>query len=352
MSSPASSSVCLLGAGPALAQTVAGPAKAKATTPEIPFDSVPNFFKLPPASTWAKASASPPTRRATCSSTSRSGETRLFEFDQNGAFVKEFGVGSYGFAFAHAVRVDKDDNVWAVDEGTNVIQKFSPDGKLLMVLGKRPDPLEQLVADAGRRPVLGRQPAVLVPPPDRRRLGSAGQHLRLRRLRRLARREVRQERPLHQVGRHARQRAAAVQHAARDRGRREGHRLCRRPRQLAHRRARQRPEPEGGLRQRRRAVGGLHLARARTSISTAPTRSRPATTSIRRRSPARSTRWSSTARCSAGSARPGMAFKEFSSIHQMDCRNPDELYVAEITAWRVQKIILQPRRPRDARAGQ
>jgi hypothetical protein len=31
--------------------------------------------------------------------------------------------------------VDKDDNVWAVDEGTNVIQKFSPDGKLLMVLG-------------------------------------------------------------------------------------------------------------------------------------------------------------------------------------------------------------------------
>ena len=31
----------------------------------------------------------------------------------------------------------------------------------------------------------------------------------------------------------------------------------------------------------------------------------------------------------------GHAFKEFSSIHQMDCRNPDELYVAEITAWRV-----------------
>jgi hypothetical protein len=38
----------------------------------------------------------------------------------------------------------------------------------------------------------------------------------------------------------------------------------------------------------------------------------------------------------------GHAFKEFSSIHQMDCRNPDELYVAEITAWRVQKILLRP----------
>ena len=42
----------------------------------------------------------------------RSGETHLFEFDQNGTFVKELGAGSCGFAFAHAVRVDKDDNVW------------------------------------------------------------------------------------------------------------------------------------------------------------------------------------------------------------------------------------------------
>jgi NHL repeat-containing protein len=33
--------------------------------------------------------------------------------------------------------------------------------------------------------------------------------------------------------------------------------------------------------------------------------------------------------------------REFSSIHQMDCRTPDELYVAEITEWRVQKIRLR-----------
>jgi sugar lactone lactonase YvrE len=45
--------------------------------------------------------------------------------------------------------VDKDDNVWAVDEGTNIIQKFNPDGKLLMVLGKRPDPLDQLSLTPG-----------------------------------------------------------------------------------------------------------------------------------------------------------------------------------------------------------
>jgi len=26
----------------------------------------------------------------------------------------------------------------------------------------------------------------------------------------------------------------------------------------------------------------------------------------------------------------------------MDCRNPDEIYVAEITEWRVQKVMLRP----------
>jgi len=122
----------LLFAGAAVAQPVAGPAKAKATTPEIPFDSVANFFKMPPGLYMGEGVGVATNSKGHVFVYSRSGETRLFEFDQNGAFVKEFGVGSYGFSFAHAVRVDKDDNVWAVDEGTNVIQKFSPDGKLLM----------------------------------------------------------------------------------------------------------------------------------------------------------------------------------------------------------------------------
>jgi hypothetical protein len=137
-------SALLLVAGAASAQPVAGPAKAKATTPEIPFESVANFFKLPAGLYMGEGVGVATNSKGHVFVYTRSGETRLFEFDQNGTFVKEFGVGSYGFSFAHAVRVDKDDNVWAVDEGTNVIQKFSADGKLLMVLGKRPDPLEQL----------------------------------------------------------------------------------------------------------------------------------------------------------------------------------------------------------------
>ena len=47
----------------------------------------------------------------------------------------------------------------------------------------------------------------------------------------------------------------------------------------------------------------------------------------------------------------GHGFKEFSSVHQMDCRNPDQMFISEITAWRVQKLILRPQAARTS-AGQ
>src|SRR4051812_40130171 len=119
-----------------VAQGGGAPAKARATTPEIAFDIVPNFFKLPAGLYMGEAVGVATNSRGHVFVETRSGETRLFEFDQTGAFVKEFGVGSYGHSFGHAVRVDKYDNVWAVDEGSNVIMKFNPDAKLLMVLGK------------------------------------------------------------------------------------------------------------------------------------------------------------------------------------------------------------------------
>ena len=62
----------------------------------------------------------------------------------------------------------------------------------------------------------------------------------------------------------------------------------------------------------------------------------------RRLRPARSTRWSSTARSSASSARAGRRGVSSATIHQMDCRNPDIIYTAEINNWRSQKITLKP----------
>jgi len=40
---------------------------------------------------------------------------------------------------AHAVRVDSQDNIWAVDEGTDMVIKFNPEGRVVMLLGRRPE---------------------------------------------------------------------------------------------------------------------------------------------------------------------------------------------------------------------
>src|ERR1700730_2139654 len=130
------SSVALtvLAVSPALAQR-------KATiqnVPEIPFSSVPNFLKLPPGEYLGEAVAVATNSKGHVFVFHRSANNRLFEFDQTGKFVKEIGSGYLGFEFAHSVRVDKGDNIWTVDEGSNMVTKFSPEGEVRMVLGRRP----------------------------------------------------------------------------------------------------------------------------------------------------------------------------------------------------------------------
>jgi len=65
--------------------------------------------------------------------------SRLFQFDQNGKFVKEIGQGVYAVNFAQQVRVDPQDNVWIVDAGSNQIVKFDADGRFQLVLGRKPE---------------------------------------------------------------------------------------------------------------------------------------------------------------------------------------------------------------------
>src|SRR5947208_6641377 len=116
-------------------------AQRKATiqnVPEIPFTTVPNLLKLPPGEYLGEAVAVATNSRGHIFVFHRSNNNRLFEFDQSGKFVKEIGSGFLGFEFAHSVRVDKDDNIWTVDEGSNMVTKFSSEGKVLMVLGRRP----------------------------------------------------------------------------------------------------------------------------------------------------------------------------------------------------------------------
>ncbi len=107
-------------------------AQQKATitgVPDIPFTSVPNFLKLPAGEYLGESVAVATNSKGNIFVYHRRDTTRLFEFDKNGTFIKEIGKGYYGFEFAHSVRVDKDDNIWTVDEGTNLVTKFSPEGQ-------------------------------------------------------------------------------------------------------------------------------------------------------------------------------------------------------------------------------
>src|SRR5262245_34281014 len=120
------------------------PARAPAfeTAPDIPYESVPNFLKMPPNLYLGEGIGVARNSNGHVFVFTRSGETRLFECDQNGAFVREIGQGLYGFEMAHGVRVDSQDNIWTVDEGTDVVVKFNPEGRVLMVLGRRREAVE------------------------------------------------------------------------------------------------------------------------------------------------------------------------------------------------------------------
>jgi sugar lactone lactonase YvrE len=152
----------LLFAATAFAQTpaltpaqIAAKAKAQ-NVPEIPFDSAPNFLKLPPNLYLGEGIGVAGNSKGHIFVFTRSQATRLFEFDQKGTYLREIGEGLYGFVFAHAVRVDPQDNIWAVDEGSNMIIKFNPEGRVVMVFGRRPESVDGLPATLG--------PAAPVPP--------------------------------------------------------------------------------------------------------------------------------------------------------------------------------------------
>jgi DNA-binding beta-propeller fold protein YncE len=123
------------------------PALAQSPVPEIRFDSVPNFLKLPADMNLGEAagvavnskghvfvftrsnSASGPAYAATAA--------QLLEFDATGAFVREIGKGLYAWSYAHAIRFDKDDNLWAVDKGSDMIVRLNPEGHVTMVFGRK-----------------------------------------------------------------------------------------------------------------------------------------------------------------------------------------------------------------------
>ncbi len=129
------------------AMLLAMPAIAQQNAPQIEFDSVADFFKLPDGMNFGEVSGVAVNSKGHVfvftRSNSASGPAyaptaaQLLEFDPTGKFVREIGKGNYGWSFAHTVRIDKNDNIWAVDKGSDMVIRFNPQGRIVWVFGRR-----------------------------------------------------------------------------------------------------------------------------------------------------------------------------------------------------------------------
>jgi streptogramin lyase len=126
---------------------VSPPAFAQEQAPEIPFDSVPNLLKLPADMHLGEASGVAVNSKGHIFVYTRGGSSQgpafgntasqLLEFGPDGKYIREIGKNLYAWSFAHTVRIDKDDNIWATDKGSNMIIKFDPQGQVVMVFGRK-----------------------------------------------------------------------------------------------------------------------------------------------------------------------------------------------------------------------
>jgi streptogramin lyase len=92
-----------------------------------------SWASLPPGTEWGgatQASATPDGQIVVF----RRAVPAFFIVSPEGKLVKSFGEAKY--RAAHGVRVDRDGFIWATDNADNFVQKISPDGKVLMTLGK------------------------------------------------------------------------------------------------------------------------------------------------------------------------------------------------------------------------
>ncbi|MSO63107.1 MAG: 6-bladed beta-propeller [Acidobacteria bacterium] len=90
------------------------------------------------------------------------GGSRLFQFDASGKYLREFGQDVYGFNAAIGLRIDPQDNVWTIDEGASQVVKFDTEGRVALVLGRKPETISvRPNAPAGAAP--GGPPAAAGP---------------------------------------------------------------------------------------------------------------------------------------------------------------------------------------------
>jgi DNA-binding beta-propeller fold protein YncE len=136
--------------------------------PEIRFHADPDFLKLPPDIHLGEAVGVAVNSKGHIFVFSRGNSTgpaygasaaQLLQFLPDGRFVREIGHNLYAWSFAHSVRIDKDDNIWVADKGSDMVIKFNPEGRVVMVFGRK-----QEASDEGTEPL--KHPKPPLPPVD------------------------------------------------------------------------------------------------------------------------------------------------------------------------------------------
>lgn len=132
---------------------IASPAVAQQNVPQIAFTSVPDFLKLPPGMNFGEVPGVAVNSKGDIFIFTRSNSAngpayaptaaRLFEFGPDGRLIGEIGKGLYAWAEAHSVRIDKNDNIWAIDKGSDMIIKFNPAGRVQWVFGRRKEAADE-----------------------------------------------------------------------------------------------------------------------------------------------------------------------------------------------------------------
>ncbi|HZR59298.1 MAG TPA: peptidyl-alpha-hydroxyglycine alpha-amidating lyase family protein [Terriglobales bacterium] len=124
---------------------------------EIRYQSVPDFLKLPPDMYLGEVAGVATNSKRDIFVLSRGNSTgpaygasaaQLLEFNPDGKFLREVGHNLYAWSFAHSVKIDKLDNIWVADKGSDMVIKFTPDGRVAMVFGRK-----QEASDEGTEPL-------------------------------------------------------------------------------------------------------------------------------------------------------------------------------------------------------
>jgi DNA-binding beta-propeller fold protein YncE len=101
--------------------------------PTLNYEAVPNFFQLPPGENFVECCGVAVNSKGHIYVFHR-GKHPLMEFDPSGKYIRS--IADDLFVTPHSLRVDSDDNLWTADVGAHVVLKLSPEGRVLLPLGR------------------------------------------------------------------------------------------------------------------------------------------------------------------------------------------------------------------------